>query len=113
MYRIYSYICRGIYPGTKYYTFVLYTGNTLRKEIILKESLFFNRRVNHERVVMGHFTAQSLHSLKPSVTSQPIQNRLSLTSVTSQPIIYLSVCVAPGVLIYVVNLISFIDLKKK
>ena len=39
--------------------------------------------------VMGHFTARSLHSLKPSVTSQPIQNKLNLTSVTSQPIIYL------------------------
>ena len=39
--------------------------------------------------VMGHFTARSLHSLKPSVTSQPIQNKLNLISVTSQAIIYL------------------------
>ena len=61
---------------------------------------------------MGHFTARSLHSLKPSVNSQPIQNKLNLTSVTSQPIIYLYLCVAPGVLIYVVNLIYFIDLLK-
>ena len=30
----------------------------------------FNRSIN---MVMGHFTARSLHSLKPSVTSQPIQ----------------------------------------
>ena len=52
------------------------------------------------QTVMGHFTARSLHSLKPSVTSQPIHNKLNLTSV----------CVAPGVLIYVVNLIYFIDL---
>ena len=52
----------------------------------------------------------SLHSLKPSVTSQPIQNILNFTSVTSQSIICLWVCVAPGVLIYVVNLISFIDI---
>ena len=36
--------------------------------------------------VMGHFTARSLHSLKPSVTSQPIQNQLNFISVTSQPI---------------------------
>ena len=36
--------------------------------------------------VMGHFTARSLHSLNPSVTSQPIQNKSNLTSVTSQPI---------------------------
>ena len=65
-------------------------------------------------MVMGHFPARSLHSLKPSVTSKPIQNKLNLTSGTSQPIIYL-LCVAPGVLIYVVNLISFIylDLIKK
>ena len=48
--------------------------------------------------VMGHFTARSLHSLKPSVTSQPIQSKLNLNSVTSQPIIYL--CVATRVLIY-------------
>ena len=39
--------------------------------------------------VMGHFTYRSLHSLKPSVTSQPIQSKLNLISVTSQPIIYL------------------------
>ena len=54
--------------------------------------------------VMGHFNVRSLHSLKPSVTSQPIQNKLNLTSVTSQPIIYLWVRVAPRVLIYVVYL---------
>ena len=45
--------------------------------------------------VMGHFTTRSLHSLKPSVTSKPIQNKLNLTSVTSQPIIYLYKCVLP------------------
>ena len=33
-------------------------------------------------------TALSLHSLKPSVTSQPIQNKFNLASITSQPIIY-------------------------
>ena len=59
---------------------------------------------------MGHFTARSLHSLKPLVTSQPIQNKFNLTSVTSQPIIYLQVCV---LLINVVILISFIDPIKK
>ena len=62
---------------------------------------------------MGHFTARSLHSLKPSVTSQPIQNKFNFTSVTSQSIIYLQVCVVPGVLFYVVNLISILDNSKK
>ena len=38
-------------------------------------------------------------------TSLPIQSKLNLTSVTSQPIIYF-LCVASGVFIYVVNLIS-------
>ena len=41
MYRIYSYISRGIYPRTKYYRqFVLYTGNTRREEIIPKKAYF-------------------------------------------------------------------------
>ena len=63
-------------------------------------------------VVMCHFTARSLHSLKPSVTSHftayPKQIEFDFGHFTVYYLLVGLCC--PRVLIYVVNLISFIDL---
>ena len=60
--------------------------------------------------VIGHFTARSLHRLRPSVTSQPIQNKFNFTLVTSQSqsiYLHLQVC-CPWGFVYIVILIYFI-----